>query len=282
MKTVSPVTVVPILRCHTGELIPEDDLVAVEEPLQIKLQYEEGGAWRERDLTVTMRTPGHDFELAIGFLLAENIIKAPEDIQLIRYCKKVKEEEKGNVMIVRLSPHVRVDLSLSDRHFLTTSSCGVCGKSAIAAISCEDMPLSPGTPLFQASRLKRLNQMVMEEQTLFKYTGGIHAVALFNPSAGLVLLREDVGRHNAFDKVVGAAFQENLSPLSDYMVMLSGRVSFELVQKAVRARIPIIAAVGAPSGLAVSLAKEKGITLIGFLKPYRFNIYCGRERVEMD
>ncbi len=282
MKTVSPVAFVPIDRYTDGESSSEGDLLAVEEPLQIKLQFGQEDQWQENALTITMRTPGHDFELAIGFLLAENIIKTPEDIQIIRYCKKVKEEEKGNVLIVRLSPSLKFDFSLLDRHFFTHSSCGVCGKSAIEAISCEDQPFMPGSPRVKASLLKQLNQMLMNEQTVFKYTGGIHASALLKPTGELLFLREDVGRHNAFDKVVGAAFQENLLPLSDCLVMLSGRVSFELVQKAVRARIPIIAAVGAPSSLAVSLAKEKGITLIGFLKQDRFNIYTGRERVEMD
>lgn len=282
MKTVSPVHAVPTLRYHRESLTIEDDLVAVEEPLQIKLQYQENSYWKEIDLTITMRTPGHDIELAIGLLLAENILHSPEDLQLIRYCKRVKTEEKGNVLIARLAPHLSLDLTLLDRHFLTTSSCGVCGKSAIDAISCDDLPLEPGPPIIKASQLIGLNQRIVEEQTIFKYTGGIHATALFDLSGNLILLREDVGRHNAFDKVVGAAFQTKLLPLAHYLVMLSGRISFELVQKAIRARIPIIAAVGAPSSLAVSLARDKGLTLIGFLKPDRFNVYCGMERVEMD
>ncbi|MEX2595105.1 MAG: formate dehydrogenase accessory sulfurtransferase FdhD [Anditalea sp.] len=282
MKTVSPVTLVPINRWMQGENSLKEDLLAVEEPLQIKLQFGQGDHWQEKALAVTMRTPGHDFELAIGFLLAENIIHGPEDIQLIRYCKKVKDEEKGNVLIVKLSPSVKVDLTLLDRHFFTHSSCGVCGKSAIEAITCEDKALVQDFSKVKTSLLKRLNQMLMKEQTVFKYTGGIHASALFRTNGELLFLREDVGRHNAFDKVVGAAFQQKLLPLSDGLMMLSGRVSFELIQKAIRARIPIIAAVGAPSSLAVSLAKEKGITLIGFLKNDRFNIYSGKERVEME
>src|SRR5690606_16661368 len=153
--------------------------------------------------------------------------------------------------------------------------------SAIENISCNGQPFITGFPIVKASLLKQLNQMLMMEQTVFKYTGGIHASALLNTSGELLIIREDVGRHNAFDKVVGAAHQKNILPLEDGLMMLSGRVSFELVQKAIRAKIPIIAAVGAPSSLAVSLAKEKGITLIGFLKPDRFNIYTGAERVEM-
>jgi FdhD protein len=282
MKTVSPVNAVPTLRYHRGGLINEDDLVAVEEPLQIKLQYQKNSHWKEIDLTITMRTPGHDIELAIGLLLAENILHSPKDLEIIRYCKRVKTEEKGNVLIARLAPHLSLDINLLNRHFLATSSCGVCGKSAIEAISCDELPLEPGQPIIKSSQLIALNHRILEEQTIFKYTGGIHATALFDLSGKLILLREDVGRHNAFDKVVGAAFQSNLLPLVHYLVMLSGRISFELVQKAIRAQIPIIAAVGAPSSLAVSLAKDKRITLIGFLKPDRFNVYCGKERVDMD
>jgi FdhD protein len=282
MKTVSPVTVVPINSWNQGENSLKKDLLVVEEPLQIKLQFGQGENWQEKPLAVTMRTPGHDFELAIGFLLAENIIHSPEDIQSIRYCKRVKKEERGNVLLVRLSSSISFDLSLLDRHFFTHSSCGVCGKSAIEAITCEDKALDHDISKVKTSLLKQLNEMLIKEQTVFKCTGGIHASALFSTDGPLLFLREDVGRHNAFDKVVGAALQQNLLPLSNCLMMLSGRVSFELVQKAVRARIPIIAAVGAPSSLAVSLAKEKGITLIGFLKNDRFNIYTGRERVVSD
>lgn len=282
MKTVSPVHAVPTLRYHSERLITEDDLVVVEEPLQIKLQYQKNSHWKEVDLTITMRTPGHDIELAIGLLLAENILRSVEDLQIIRYCKRVKTEEKGNVLVARLAPHLSLDLNLLNRHFFTNSSCGVCGKTAIDAISCDELPFESGPPLITATQLIKLNQMIEKEQTIFKYTGGIHATALFDLSGKLILLREDVGRHNAFDKVVGAAFQAKLLPLNDYLVVLSGRISFELVQKAIRARIPIIAAVGAPSSLAVSLAQAKGLTLIGFLKPDRFNVYCGMERVVMD
>lgn len=282
MKTVSPVKLMAIDRWSYGENMSEKDLVAVEEPLQINIQFSRGDLWQEKTLSITMRTPGHDFELVTGFLLAEGIIQNSKDLQLIRYCKKVKETEKGNVIIVKLSPEVRFDFSRLERHFYTHSSCGICGKGAIEAIKCDDSALVSGFPKVKADILKKLNQKLMEEQTVFKYTGGIHASALFNTAGELLFLREDVGRHNAFDKVVGAAFEKNMLPLSNGMVMLSGRISFELVQKAIRARIPIIAAVGAPSSLAVSLASEKGLTLIGFLRNDRFNIYSGSARVELD
>ena len=279
MKTVSPVACLPVDAWAAGECSLKSDLIVVEEPLQIKLQYGQGVTWQEKSLTVTMRTPGHDFDLAVGFLLGEGIIDTPEDLLLLRYCSSVRAEERGNVLIARLSPDKIFNLTLPERNFITHSGCGVCGKTAIEAISCDQEVLAPGIPKIRSTLLMQLNRMLLEEQTVFKYTGGIHASALFRTDGKMLFLREDVGRHNAFDKVVGAAFQQDLLPLSDSLILLSGRVSFELVQKAVRAGIPLIAAVGAPSSLAVELAREKGITLIGFLRPDRFNIYTGKDRV---
>jgi FdhD protein len=279
MKTNSPVNWVNLKKWKKGEVENKTDLLAIEEPLQIKLQIGEGEDWQEKPLAVTMRTPGHDFELAIGFLLAENIIQKREDIQLIRYCKRVKEEEKGNVLIVKLDPSVRFDSTVLDRYFLINSSCGVCGKSAIDAIKVRGEVFSKDCPKVPVQVLQNLNKVLSEEQTVFKHTGGIHAAALFDAKGGLVLLREDVGRHNAFDKLVGAALEQGYELMGESLVMLSGRVSFELVQKAICAGIPIIVAIGAPSSLAVSLAEEKGITLIGFLKNEGFNIYSGEERL---
>ena len=279
MKTNSPVNWVNLKKWKKGEVENKTDLLAIEEPLQIKLQIGEGEDWQEKPLAVTMRTPGHDFELAIGFLLAENIIQKREDIQLIRYCKRVKEEEKGNVLIVKLDPSVRFDSTVLDRYFLINSSCGVCGKSAIDAIKVRGEVFSKDFPKVPVQVLQNLNKVLSEEQTVFKHTGGIHAAALFDAKGGLVLLREDVGRHNAFDKLVGAALEQGYELMGESLVMLSGRVSFELVQKAICAGIPIIVAIGAPSSLAVSLAEEKGITLIGFLKNEGFNIYSGEERL---
>lgn len=282
MKNISPVALVPIDSWSNGLSESKEDLLAVEEPLQIKLQFGEGSSWQEKSLTVTMRTPGHDFDLASGFLFAENIIQKQEDIMLMRYCHRVKEEEKGNVLIVKLSPSLKFNSSRLERNFFTHSSCGVCGKTALSSVVCEEIPLAPNHLRIPASLLKQLNQMLMEEQTLFKYTGSIHASAVFQVNGKLLWVREDVGRHNALDKVIGAALQNGMTPLSESVLMLSGRVSFELVQKTVRAGIPIVAAVGAPSSLAVDLAKEKNITLIGFLKNNRFNIYSGKERIILE
>ncbi|WP_373520313.1 formate dehydrogenase accessory sulfurtransferase FdhD [Aquiflexum sp.] len=279
MKTNSPVTWVHINSWKDNQLESKNDLLAVEEPLQIKLQFGSELAWKEKALTVTMRTPGHDFELAIGFLLAENIIQKKDDIQLIRYCKKGKPEEKGNVLIVKLEPSVEFDQGILDRQFLTNSSCGICGKSAIDSISTLGKKMEPGIPKIKSELLSLLNERLMEVQVGFKYTGGMHAAALFNLEGDLLILREDVGRHNAFDKVVGAALEKGSMPLNQHLMMLSGRISFELVQKSIKAGIPILVAVGAPSSLAVSMAEEKGITLIGFLKSGSFNIYSGKERI---
>ena len=279
MKTTSPVTWTTVKSWKSGESKVKEDLLAIEEPLQIRLQYGQGKNWQEKSLTITMRTPGNDFELATGLLLAENIIDKKEDIDLIRYCKNVKPEEQGNVLIVKLAPDLKFDFNKLERYFLSNSSCGICGKSAIEALDCSELPLDFSEARVSISVLCHLNERLMQEQTVFKYTGGIHAAALFDTDGNLLISREDVGRHNAFDKVTGAAMLQNLLPAKNRLIMLSGRVSFELVQKAVRAKIPLIAAVGAPSSLAVSLAKKKGITLIGFLKKESFNIYCGQERV---
>lgn len=198
---------------------------------------------------------------------------------MIRYCKRVKEEEKGNVLIVKLEPSVRFGLSALDRYFLVNSSCGVCGKSAIDAIKVPGKIFPKDFPKVHVEVLQNLNKILSEEQTVFKHTGGIHAAALFDTKGELILLMEDVGRHNAFDKLVGAALDQGYGLMGESLVMLSGRVSFELVQKAICAGIPIIVAIGAPSSLAVSLAEKRGITLIGFLKDDGFIIYSGEERL---
>src|SRR5690554_1062439 len=282
MKFISPVEKFDIEGWNNGLMEAKEDLLAVEEPLQIKLQFGAGDSWQEKSLTITMRTPGNDFDLATGFLFAENIIQKQEDIVLIRYCSRVKADEKGNVLIVKLSPSLTFDFAHLERNFYTNSSCGVCGKTALASIQCRELPLSPQYPQMKASLLQQLNKKLAEEQTVFKYTGGIHASALFHSNGELLLVREDVGRHNALDKVIGATLPKGKSTFPNSVLMLSGRISFELVQKAGKAGIPIIAAVGAPSSLAVNLAKEKNITLIGFLRNDRFNIYTGKERIILE
>jgi FdhD protein len=263
---------------HSSELQP--DLLAVEEPLEIRIGYGAAENRAQQNVSVTMRTPGNDFELALGFLYTEGILTSYDQVQSIQYCRDGKRpEERENVVRVELHPSVAIDLKKLQRNFYTTSSCGVCGKSSIESIRSDCNPLSQDNISLSAAAIKELPAKLAQHQTVFEYTGGLHAVALFDQHQKVMLVREDVGRHNAFDKIVGAAFIEKALPLSNAIALLSGRASFELVQKAAMAGIPLLAAVGAPSSLAVSLAQESGMTLIGFLRDGRFNIYCGEERV---
>jgi len=255
------------------------DLLAVEEPLEIRVGFGPLNNRQQKSLSVTMRTPGHDFELALGFLYTEGIIESFDQVESIKYCEDVgRAEEKENVVRVELKPEVQPDIQKLQRNFYTTSSCGVCGKSSIAAVKvhCEILPVNWNV---NADIIHALPAKLREAQRVFEYTGGLHASGLFNLQGELVLLREDVGRHNALDKVVGAMLLKNELSLTNYMLVVSGRASFELVQKAAVAGIPLLAAVGAPSSLAVSLANDCGITLIGFLREERFNIYSGSERI---
>ncbi|HSI78686.1 MAG TPA: formate dehydrogenase accessory sulfurtransferase FdhD [Lunatimonas sp.] len=280
MSIIRPIRSTQIKKFTGATTVEEADLIAVEEPLQLRLQWESDGVWNDKVLSITMRTPGHDFDLAMGFLWAENIIQRKEDILLIRYCKRVKPEEKGNVLLIRLSNDHKIPATVWERNFLTNSSCGICGKSAISAVTCLDEgPINIKVPLVSPEILHQLTSSLIDEQTGFKYTGGLHAAALFDLEGKILLLREDVGRHNALDKLIGAALKQNLLPAEDRIVLLSGRVSYEMVQKSVRAGIPILAAVGAPSSLAVDLALDKGTTLIGFLRNQRFNCYTHSERI---
>lgn len=280
INTKPQVNVVPINRIEADTREYVEDLLAVEEPLQIRIQYMQDERWYEKSLTVTMRTPGNDFELAIGFLLAETVINTLDDMIQIRHCPNVKVEEQGNVVIVKLAAHVSIDLKKLERHFLTNSSCGVCGKTAIDAIRCQHDGLAiKASQQITVSTIQSLNKELEKHQTVFRHTGGLHASALFNFNGKLLLLREDIGRHNALDKLIGAAHLSKMLALEDTLVFLSGRISYELVQKAIQANIPIIVAVGAPSSLAVKLADAKGITLIGFLRNHRFNVYTHPERI---
>lgn len=255
------------------------DLLAIEEPLEIRIGFGPLEDRQQKSLSVTMRTPGHDFELAIGFLFTEGIIQHLDQVESVKYCEDVgKQEEKGNVVRVELKPEVSIDFEKLQRHFYTSSSCGVCGKSSIESVRVVCQSLSDGFSI-SASLIHQLPNTLRKAQTVFEYTGGLHAVGLFNKTGELILLREDVGRHNALDKAIGAMVLKKQVPLSEYTLLVSGRASFELVQKAAVAGIPVLAAVGAPSSLAVALAKESGMTLIGFVRHERFNIYCGDQRI---
>ncbi|SHN06521.1 FdhD protein [Cyclobacterium lianum] len=265
---------------RTNSLLLQD-LVAAEEPLQIRLEFEKAGSWYKKDLLVTMRSPGDDFDLAMGFLFSEGIVREEKDILLMRYCRQVREEEKGNVLLVRLAPNPEIDLAELNRNFYTHSSCGVCGKTAIDAVQCRALRLEDD-PDWQIDpdTLMALPHALKEHQTGFKYTGGLHAAVLYDARGKIQLIREDVGRHNALDKLIGAALTGSIALERRKIVLLSGRVSFEMVQKAANAQIPVLVAFGAPTSLAANLARSKNLTLVGFLKQDAFNVYSGQERIK--
>jgi FdhD protein len=255
------------------------DAVAVEEPLEIRIGHRASGRWITTSLSVTMRTPGHDFELAAGFLFSEGIIRSGNDVAAIQQVGP----PTSNVVRVDLGPDVQLDLGRLERHFYTTSSCGVCGKSSLEALSSQPSHSPPRhTPLIAASLIHDLPQIARRSQSVFEQTGGLHAACLFDPAGRLLLLREDVGRHNAVDKLIGHQLLKGEVPLHEQLLFLSGRASFELMQKALMAGIPIVAAVGAPSSLAVDLAREYELTLLGFVRDRRFNVYAGNWRIQYE
>ena len=263
-----------VWRVEGDRATERPDELAVEEPLEIRLAFDQDGRRVRRGISVTMRTPGHDRELAVGFLFTEGILDSPGNVA------KVEEWGPGNVVRVELNPGVAVDLERLERHFYTTSSCGVCGKASLEAVRVNPSSGAiPGRPEIACRTIRGLPETLRAAQGAFDRTGGLHASALFDPSGRLIALREDVGRHNALDKLIGASFLEGRTPLRDGILLVSGRASFELVQKAAVAGIPVLAAVGAPSSLAVDLARELGMTLVGFVRPERFNIYTGPDRV---
>lgn len=259
-----------------------NDVLAVEEPLEIRLGVP--GQGKHKAISVTMRTPGHDFELAAGFLFTEGILKASSQIAKIHHCGiPAKSKNVRNTVVVELAPDVKVDFQRLKRNFYTTSSCGVCGKSSIDALYAHAKKIDdPFYPRYSAELIHRLPELSRSAQQIFDRTGGLHASTLFDSSGEIEIIREDVGRHNALDKLIGAKFLEGEKYLPDKILLVSGRASFELVQKALMAGIRILAAVGAPSSLAVELAREYGVTLIGFARDNRFNVYSGLERIVAD
>lgn len=276
---MSSVSSIEITKVSTQRSSTGTDLLAIEEPLEIRIGFGMTGDRQQKSLSVTMRTPGHDFELAIGFLFTEGILQSYGQVESIKYCEDGgRQDEKENVVRVELKPEVVVDLPKLQRNFYTTSSCGVCGKSSIEAVARQCPHISADWKV-GPDFIHALPGKLKEAQKVFEYTGGLHASGLFNRKGDLVLLREDVGRHNALDKVIGAMVVKNEVPLVNYCLLVSGRASFELVQKAALAGIPLLAAVGAPSSLAVSLAKDCGMTLLGFVRDGRFNIYSSAERI---
>jgi FdhD protein len=270
---------VRVTRFRDGKRTVRDDLVTIEEPLEIRVVHSRAGRLQERSISVTMRTPGDDFELAAGFLFTEGLLTEPGEIRDIRYCTG-EEEQEYNLLQVRLTHGSPFDPDLLERNFYMTSSCGVCGKASLDAVEvrgCSGIP--DGTLEVSGSVLTALPDALRASQPVFDKTGGIHAAALFDAHGTLDLLREDVGRHNAVDKVIGNRFLEGRIPLSDRLLTVSGRTSFEIMQKAVMAGIPMVVAVGAPSTLAIELALRFNMTLMGFTRAGGFNVYAGPQRV---
>lgn len=262
------------------------DVVAVEEPLEIRLGLPGG---RHYAISITMRTPGNDAELAAGFLFSEGIIRCAEDIRQIRHCGPRIARDAGPVERARAlnSNTIRVDLAeglmpdLKDleRHFYAASGCGICGRSSIDALKVRARPLTSDGTRVSAGVIHALPERSRALQSAFELSGGLHASTLFDVDGKPELAREDVGRHNALDKLIGRCLLDGGLPLAGKILLLSGRISFELVQKALMAGIPVVAAIGAPSSLAVELARDFGITIVGFIRDGRFNIYSGEERV---
>ncbi len=254
----------------------KEDLVALEEPLEIRLEYGDNFFRKEIPVSVTMRTPDHDAELAAGFLFSEGIIFSSSELLGIEHCRTSAPDALGNVIRVRLREGIEPDKKKISRNFFVHSGCGICGKASLENLEflCH-FPTSDEI-FVQESVILALNKTVSENQSVFKYTGGIHAAALFDLNGNLSAVREDIGRHNALDKLIGKYFLENQLPLSRHILFLSGRVSFELLQKAVVAGIKIVCALGAPSSLAVETAEKFGITLIAFLRENKYNLYAGK------
>ncbi len=258
-----------------------NDALAVEEPLEIRLLFGPVTNKEKKSISVTMRTPGNDAELALGFLFTEGIISGMDQVESIQPLQTIFQNQLiENIILVALPPSTKVDLSKLERHFYTSSSCGVCGKTSIEAVQHNLPPMLPQQkPQFSSKIIHLLPKRLKHAQTVFRSTGGLHAAAFFDTYGNLKLLREDIGRHNAMDKLIGASIRNGYPSLEEGIVLVSGRASFELVQKALMAGIPAMAAVGAPSSLAVELARENGMALLGFVRDDRFNIYSEPEMV---
>ncbi len=302
-KRPASTTQVSVTAHREGKTQRRSDDVATEEPMEIRVVAWDGGKQQSHSIAVTMRTPGSDFELAAGFLFSEGVVAEKDAIESISYCLNInggkdvppggsrsvvtvpqsgrrdgarpstKQEQLYNIVNVFLKRGIAFDPQRFTRHVFTSSSCGVCGKATLDQVRAVLPSPIKSAPKLSDEFFLALPETLRKEQSIFERTGGLHAAALFDTSGKLLLSREDVGRHNAMDKLIGALLLKNQLPASDKIVLVSGRASFELVQKALMAGIPVLAAVGAPSSLAVDLAKEFGMTLVGFLREGRFNTY---------
>lgn len=272
---------VPVRRVGEQKFTEESDRIAVEEPLEIRLRYTSNGAPTVESIAITMRTPGDEFDLATGFLFTEGIIRRASDIEALRYIDDEKSQGPyRNIVEVELLPEIGVDIDRLHRHFYATSSCGVCGKTSLNALKVQSMYEGASDNLhLQPDVLSAIPEALAAKQSTFLETGGLHAAGLFDANGRILDIREDVGRHNALDKLIGGALHRDQLPLSQFGIVVSGRTSFELMQKAHMASCPLVVAVGAPSSLAVELAWEFDMTLVGFLRDGRFNVYAGPSRI---
>lgn len=269
-----------ILKVNGLDGIVREDWLVVEEPLEIRLGFEKEGIQHHKSISVTMRTPGEDEELALGFLFTEGIISDISQVKNIAVAPVRRSEARENLVVVELAGELETNFKNLERNFYVTSSCGVCGKASIEAVRVQgSFELLENQPVVSSSLLHSLPESLLQSQSAFGSTGGLHAAALFDTGGGLLFAREDVGRHNALDKLIGTALRQGMLPLSDFIVLVSGRAGFELVQKSIMAGVPILAAVGAPTSLSVQLAEEAGMTLVGFLRGGQFNIYTCPERI---
>jgi len=272
---------VDIHRFEGNESLARTDTVAVEEPLEIQLSSRTAAGSAARSISITMRTPGDDVDLALGFLLTEGIIHTADEVVSVAHQGEPSPDTGlRNIVRVELRPDVNLDLPQLERHFYTTSSCGVCGKTSLEALHVAGQhSLAAHGQRFSPEVIMAMPDRVRDRQRVFDATGGLHAAAVFDPQGDIVVVREDVGRHNATDKAIGALLQAGSLPANTLGLLVSGRASFELMQKTLVAGIPLLAAVGAPSSLAVKTAREFDMTLIGFLRDGKFNIYAGADRV---
>lgn len=269
-----------VMQYRDGGLTERADFLAVEEPMEIRCVFGPDEKRTGKSLSITMRTPGNDYELAAGFLLTEGIVQNADQIQSFEHVGPADSMGLQNTIRVYLKPDVEIDYQLLQRHFYTTSSCGVCGKASLDAINVQGVnAVEHSSEQIGAALICGLPDKLREAQTLFESTGGIHAAGLFDFQGNLISMREDVGRHNAMDKLIGDQLLLGQEKLSDRIIVVSGRASFELLQKALVPEVPVLVAVGAPSSLAVDLAERFNMTLIGFTSSDRFNIYAGASRI---
>lgn len=275
MHAVSPVSLYRVIDEQISEALP--DLVAVEEPLEIRIGYGSPVDRQQMSIAVTMRTPTHDFDLALGFLYTEGVINSLNQVVSIQYCVDIGKQTTNNIIRVELQPTVEINTKDIHRNFYMTSSCGICGKASIEAIKQRCEP-----SLVTLETINGLNEALKRHQHVFEYTGGLHAAALYSEKGDILLVREDVGRHNALDKLIGNALTQTILPLSNTILLMSSRASFELIQKAVMAGISVIATIGAPSSLAIDTANTFGVTLLGFVRNQQFNIYTGKQRIMIN